>query len=351
MVRAPEIMKSGEFASSDLRPMNPLVTLSVATLNRPGYFCETLSSALAQDYTNLDILVSDNGSRDETPLLAAKLIKNDRRARFRRNDTTVPIHEHFTQCLQSARGEFFILLCDDDLVSPNFVSELVGVATRHGDVNLVVPANVTIDENGTVIEEFSKPEGEIFDGPEFVKNWLWGPTPKTFINLATVLGRTEVMRRFGGYQGFARGQNIDNLLFLQCGISGRVGFAHDALFKWRVYNRSYGTTSTPEQIAESSHEFVKYVLRDPRTVEALAALPAARRKKIVDGVRVMTAREFLSRIDFFKEPFRRENFIKLISFGSDAIFWYVVLHRYYRWVRDLFAPGEAKPAPSACQPH
>jgi hypothetical protein len=157
------------------------------------------------------------------------------------------------------------------------------------------------------------------------------------------------MRRFGGYQGFARGQNIDNLLFLQCGISGRVGFAHDALFKWRIYHRSYGTTSTSEQIAESSHEFVHYVLHDPRTVEALAALPRARRKKIVDGVRIMTAREFLSRIDFFREPFRRENFGKLFTFGFDAIFWYVVLHRYYRWVRSFIGPDAAKSAGSACE--
>lgn len=329
--------------------MNPLVTLAVATLNRPGYFCETLSSVLAQDYTNLDILVSDNGSRDETPLLASKLIKCDPRARFRRNDTTVPIHEHFTQCLQAARGEFFILLCDDDLISPNFVSELVGVVTRHDDVNLVVPGNLTIDENGVVLEEFSKPEGEIFDGPEFVIDWLWGQSSKFFINLVTVLGRTEVMRRFGGYQGFARGQNIDNLLFLQCAISGRVGFAHDAQFKWRAYSRSYGTTSTSQQIADSSREFVQYILHDPRTVETLAALPAGRRKKIIDGVRIMTAREFLSRINFFREPFRWEHFEKLFSVGFDAIFWYVVLHWYYRWFRNALFPGAARVGASECE--
>jgi glycosyltransferase involved in cell wall biosynthesis len=329
--------------------MNPLVTLAVATLNRPGYLSETLASVLAQDYQNLDILVSDNASRDETPLLVSKLIKDEPRARFRRNLSTVPIHEHFTQCLQAARGEFFILLCDDDLVSPNFVSELVGVVSRHQDVNLVVPANVTIDEKGALLEQFSKPESEIFDGPEFVSNWLWGPSPKVFINLATVLGRTEVMRRFGGYQGFARGQNIDNLLFLQCGISGRVGFAHDALFKWRVYNRSYGTTSTSEQIAESSREFLQYMLHDRRTVDALAVLPAERRKKVVDGVRIMTAREYLSRINFFQEPFRRENFGKLFSFGFDPIFWYVVFHRYYRWVRELVDPRAARATASAYQ--
>jgi glycosyltransferase involved in cell wall biosynthesis len=328
---------------------NPLVTLAVATLNRPGYLGETLSSVLAQDYTNLDILVSDNGSSDETPSLVAKLIKDDPRARFRRNSTTVPIHEHFTQCLKAARGEFFILLCDDDLISPNFVSELVHVATRHDDVNLVVPANATVDENGVVLERFSKPEDEIFDGTEFVTNWLWGLSSKLFINLVTVLGRTEAMRRFGGYQGLARGQNIDNLLFLQCGISGRVGFGHEALFKWRVYGRSYGSTSAPRQIADSSREFVRYLLRDPRTVEALASLPASRRKKIIDGVRIMTAREFLSRIDFFREPFRWEHFGKLFWFGLDAIFWYVVLHWYYRRVRDFLFSGAARSAASACQ--
>jgi glycosyltransferase involved in cell wall biosynthesis len=322
--------------------MYPLVTLAVPTLDRADYLRETLSSVLAQNYPNLDILVSDNGSRDETSALVQTLIKNDCRARFRRNETTVPQHEHFTQCVQAARGEFFILLCDDDLINPSFVSELVGVATRHTDINVVVPATVTIDEQGKVIKEFAKPQGEVVDGTEFVLRWLRGPGPKLFANVATILGRTEIIRHFGSYQGFARGQNMDNLLFLQCAMNGSVGFAHNAVFSWRVYSRSLGSASLPEQVAEASHQFVQHLLHDPHTVEALAALPRSLRKEVLNGVRIMTAREFLSRSNFFNHPFRWECVRKLFVFHWNAMFCYVVLHWYYRQLRDFVALGRTR---------
>ena len=323
--------------------VNPLVTLAIPTLNRTEFLRETLSSVLAQDYANLDILVSDNGSHDDTPSLAQTLIKGDPRARFRRNDVTVPSHEHFNQCLQAARGEFFILLCDDDCLSPGFVSELVGVAVRHAGANLVMPANVTIDEKGNLLKECAVPEAEVFDGAGFVCDfWLYWRPPQTLANLVTCLGRTEVLRRFGGYQGFARGQNIDNLLFLQCAISGRVGFARCAVFQWRVHGVSYGFTSTPQQIAESSRQFVRHLRRDPRTVEALAALPSARRKQIVNGARLMVVREFLTRAGFFDNPFRWAHIRRIFAFGPDTALWYVVLHHYYRRLRDLFSLGRAR---------
>lgn len=318
--------------------MNPLVTLAVPILNRTTYLRETLLSVLAQDYDNLDILVSDNGSHDETPALAQALIKADPRARFRRNDATVPCHEHFNQCLQAGRGEFFILLCDDDRISPNFVSELVGVAVRHNGVNLVMPANVTIDENGSVLEEFAVPEAEVFNGAGFVCDfWLYWRPPHTLANLVTCLGRTEVLRRFGGYRDFARGQNIDNLLFLQCAITGRVGFARHAVFQWRVHDVSYGFTSTTRESAESSQEFIRHLRRDPQTLEALAALSPARRKEIVNGVHLMAVREFLTRAGFFDNPFRLESIRRIFAFGPDWALWYVVLHHYYRRLRYRFS--------------
>jgi glycosyltransferase involved in cell wall biosynthesis len=323
-------------SSTTAPSMYPLVTLAVTTLNRADYLRETLLSVLAQDYPNLEILVSDNGSRDETPTLVQALIKDDTRARLRRNETSVPQHEHFTQCVQAARGEFLILLCDDDLINPSFVSELVRVATRHTDVNVVVPANATIDERGKVIKAFAKPQGEVFDGPEFVLRWLRGVGPQLFANLATVLGRTEVIRHFGGYHSFARGQNMENLLFLQCAISGLVGFAPDAVFNWRVHNRSYGSHATPEQIAESSRQFLHHLRADPCTVNALSALPAARRKQIINGVRYMNAVSLVYQMILFRKSVLAEIFSNHIpTYGWDRMLCFVAFRSYYRALKGL----------------
>ena len=192
--------------------MNPLVTIALTTRNRTTYLREIVACALAQDYPNLDILISDNGSSDDTPVLAKKLARSDPRVRFRRNDKGVLQHEHFTQCAREARGEYFILLHDDDWINSSFVSELVAVATRNPDVNVVVPANVTFNEQGTIIREFATPAGEVFDGFTFIHNWLYGEGPQILACLCTILLRTKIVCDFGGYHALTSGRNIDNLL-------------------------------------------------------------------------------------------------------------------------------------------
>jgi glycosyltransferase involved in cell wall biosynthesis len=310
--------------------MKPLVTLAVTTLNRTTYLGETLASALAQDYANLEILISDNGSHDDTLLVAKRLINSDPRVRFRHNDITVPLHEHFTQCLQEARGQYFILLHDDDRINPTFVSELVSVAICYPDVNVVAPANIIIDAQGTHLQELSKPDGAVFDGPAFICDWLYGRGPQLLADVTSVLFRTEIMRWFGGYQCLGGGRNVDNLIFLQCAVTSRIGFAHRAIFSWRRYPLSYGSKATPQQIAESGRQFVRHLRRDPRTVRALAAIPSSRRKRILRGVRELTALEVFSQIKPGKQAFGWGSLCKLLKSRRDFIFLYLLLREWLR---------------------
>jgi len=329
--------------------MNPLVTLVVPTLNRPGYLRETLLCVLMQDYPNLEIIVSDNGSHDETPTVAQMMIKGDPRARFRSNRETVSQQDHFTQCLQAAHGEYFILVCDDDRINPSFVSELVRVAARYPDVNVVVPANATIDEQGAVIDEFAKPEADVLDGCEFVCYWLYGRRPRLFSSVVTVLMRTESMRRFG-FHGLEGGRNNDNLLFIQCAITGRVGFARDAVFYSRIHTNSYGAASTPKQIVESSQQFLQHLRREPTTLEALRALPRQRRKQILNGVRFMTAHELCYCVESREGVFGWKSLRQKLMFRCDPIFCYVVLRRYGCQLRRHLWQCGSRPAAASESP-
>jgi glycosyltransferase involved in cell wall biosynthesis len=312
--------------------MKPLVTLAVPTFNRTTYLREALTSVLAQDYPNLDILISDNGSHNQTPEVARSFVNGDPRVRFRRNELTLPIYDHFNQLIRAARGEFFLVVCDDDIVNPTFVSELVGVATRHAGINVVVPTNVTIDEQGAVLKEFARPDGELLDGVEFASHWLHEQRPPYFACLATMLLRTEAIRHFGGYPRFARGQSIDNMLFLQCAMTGPVGFAHRATFSWRIYPTSFGTTTTPQQIAQSSHEMIEHIRSDRRTVDALTALPPKQRAEVIHGVRLMSANAFLYSLGFYTDP--GACFRKIFAYPLDTVFVGLILRHYAWWLRN-----------------
>ena len=312
--------------------MKPLVTLLVPTLNRTTYLREALDSVLAQDYPNLDILISDNGSSNEPLEFVRSIVNGDPRVRVRRNDVTVPIYDHFNQLVQEVRGEYFLVVCDDDVITPTFVSEAVGVATRHPDIKVVVSTNVTMDARGNVLREYGQPESEVVDGVDFVNHWLYERSPSYFACLATMLLRTETVRYFGGYPRFARGQSIDNMLFLQCAISGPVGFAHRAVFKWRVNEESFGTTAGPEHLAQAGRETMAFVRNEPRTVKALAALPAAKRSEIEHGVRLLSAKAFLYNLGFYSDP--AACFKKIFVYPFDTVFLGIVLRHYAWWLRN-----------------
>ena len=319
----------------------PLVTVAVTTLNRPTYLAETISCVLAQDYPFLDILISDNGSTDETPILARAMAGHDPRVRFRRNEDTVAVDEHFSQCLMEARGQYFVLVSDDDRINSCFVSELTAVAVRHPEVNVVVPANVIIDERGQVVREFARPSTEVFDGVSFYCDWVQGRGPQVVADVTTVLLRADTARHFGGYQPFDGGRNIDNLMLLQCGLSGSVGYSRCAEFSWRRYMTSYGFTATPEQIGSSGRKFVQHLRTDPRTVEALQRIPLGLRRRVLRAVGEVTTLEVLAGMKHV--PFNSRMLLRLFAMRRDAVFVYVVLREYlrrtyptmHRWLRAL----------------
>jgi glycosyltransferase involved in cell wall biosynthesis len=320
--------------SAQQNARTPLVTVAIPTLNGTDYLRETLTSVLAQDYANLEILVSDNGSTDDSLALASTVAQGDPRVRFRRNDVTVPIHEHYNQCLHAARGEFFSILDDDDLITPNFVSELVGIAMRHPHVDLVMARSVTIDANGSLIQEYSTPESEVVDGFQFVCDWLYLRGFPKFACVGTVLLRTATVRKFGGYQNFARGQNIDNLVLLQCALANQIGFSREAVFKWRVYEASYAGTISLQLLMKSSRQFVSHVRTDSHTALALARLLPAQRKEIIDGVRYMGAWDVLNRRGFFQAPFSMAKVRSLLTFPLTTMCYRIVWNHYVSRFRD-----------------
>lgn len=311
--------------------MKPLVTLAIATFNRTAYLHKSISAVLAQDYENLDILISDNGSCDTTPQLARTLVNFDPRVRFRRNDLPVPIHVHFTQCVRSARGEFFVLLHDDDYINSGFVSELMKVATRHAGVNVVVPTNVTVDLQGTVIADLGAPDREIFDGPTFVCDWLAGRNFIALADVTTVLFRTQTILQFDGYQSLGgSGRDSDNLLFLQCALTSRVGFAPGAVFYWRRHAASCGSRATLRQIADAGRLFIQHLGQDPQTVRTLAALPSSYRKEVLRRIGELTTFELLWQMESEGRTPTLRTIMPLLLRRRDVIFVYVLMREYLR---------------------
>jgi glycosyltransferase involved in cell wall biosynthesis len=99
-----------------------LVTVAITTHNRSVLMQRALAGALAQTYSKLEILVSDDASSDATQQLMAEV--RDPRVRYLRIDKPAGIAGNFQNALDHARGELFMILNDDDELEPEAIEKL-----------------------------------------------------------------------------------------------------------------------------------------------------------------------------------------------------------------------------------
>lgn len=101
----------------------PLVNILIPTYNRANYLRETIQSVLAQTYQNIEILVFDDASPDNTSEVVAEF-SHDSRVVYVRHSQNLGMAENWKASIAAATGEFFCLLNDDDTLEPEFVESL-----------------------------------------------------------------------------------------------------------------------------------------------------------------------------------------------------------------------------------
>jgi glycosyltransferase involved in cell wall biosynthesis len=103
----------------------PLVTLGVPVRNGAGMLRAALDSIVAQDYPNIEILVSDNASDDATPDILAEYAAKHPNMRVIRQEKPLTAIDNFLFVMREARGDFFAWCAHDDTRSHDFVSGLL----------------------------------------------------------------------------------------------------------------------------------------------------------------------------------------------------------------------------------
>jgi hypothetical protein len=112
----------------------PRFSIVMPTRNRAQLLRFALQSALDQPYDDLEILVSDNDSHDDTPAVAQRF--RDPRVRYIRTPETLAMPDSWEFALAHARGDYVTFLCDDDAFTPRLVTA-VDAAIRAHDVEVV----------------------------------------------------------------------------------------------------------------------------------------------------------------------------------------------------------------------
>ncbi len=105
----------------------PLVTIGMPAYNGARTIERAFASLEAQSWPNLEIVICDDASTDDTAALGEAFAERCARARFYRNKTNLGGYENLAHTLSLAKGEYFVWCCPDDYWDTHFVSDLVRV--------------------------------------------------------------------------------------------------------------------------------------------------------------------------------------------------------------------------------
>lgn len=103
----------------------PLVSIGVPVFNGERNLRRCLDSLLLQDYPNLEIIISDNASTDETPSICEQYARRDSRVKYHRSDKNRVAGWNFNRVFELSSGKYFLWAAHDDRREPSFVSACV----------------------------------------------------------------------------------------------------------------------------------------------------------------------------------------------------------------------------------
>ena len=109
--------------------MSDLVSVIVPVYNVEKYVRQTLDSVINQTYRNLEILIIDDGSTDDSSVICDEYLKDDRVKVFHRQNTGVAASRQFG--VEVCKGTYFVTLDADDYVSTDFVEKLYGAIIKN----------------------------------------------------------------------------------------------------------------------------------------------------------------------------------------------------------------------------
>ena len=113
----------------------PLVTFAIVAYNQEEYIREAVEAAFSQEYTPLEIIISDDGSSDKTNEIINVLVKNyngPHHVKAVQTKSNEGVMSHVLSVVKISHGELIVLAAGDDVSRPNRVQTLFDSWSKSG---------------------------------------------------------------------------------------------------------------------------------------------------------------------------------------------------------------------------
>ena len=314
-------------------PEYPLVTFALFAYNQEKYIREAVEGALAQDYPNLEIIISDDCSPDRTFEVMQEATRNYsgfHHVKLNRNPVNLGLGSHVNKIVGQSKGELIVLAAGDDISAVNRVSCLVEKWRS-------LPGCVAVCSDSLVISGSGEERGIMIGGP--FKGALDKGVACYFSGVqgCTYAWTKQVFDVFGEMLQDTICE--DRVVPLRAALLGNTGYVAVPLVKYRVHgsNISHFFATDPSKVMEktiSIHARNLVIQQNyVRDLEKALSLKMEPGPEISLALRAATNQASLlaAKIQFLQDGLMRK--LQLIA-------WSAIKHpkQCLRWIAIVLAP-------------
>lgn len=217
----------------------PLVTIGAANFNNGRYVIESLESIKAQTYPNIELVIVDDASQDNSPALIEEWLKTyNKPYKYIRHTINGGVCKTCNDLITNANGRYISLIATDDLYVPEKIAKQVDLLENDPSAGMVYTDTYLIDENGkrkfgTLMTALLKcsfdyaPSGDILNELQQMN----------FVHGLSMLIRKSVYDEIGGYDEALPFEDYD--MNLRIAKRYKVLFMEDILCLYRIHTQSY----------------------------------------------------------------------------------------------------------------
>lgn len=226
----------------------PLVSIVTPAYNRADFLAETIDSVLGQDYPRIELIVLDDGSKDDTPAVLAgyggrlMAVHHDNMGENR----TV------NRGLELARGEIICVVNSDDPLIPGAVSAAVDYLRERPEVLAAYPDWVEIDAEGKTLATFELPD---YDISSMLLTFNVGMGPGVFIRRRALelIGMRDASLRYTG--------DLD--YWFRLALRGPLGHIPKVLATHRTHEGAASSAAKGRIMAREVYDLLERTLASP----------------------------------------------------------------------------------------
>jgi len=284
------------------------VSIIIPTFNRENYLYHAVESALNQDYPNVEVIVSDNASTDNTEESINKYFADSRFKYFRNEKNLGMVGNQRRGLFEYACGDWGLVLDSDDYLCDNsYISKAVKLIEENKNV-VLVHANFRIKYEGTAkFKDSDKQLERIVPGRWMFLNYKYAVLGRVNYDKLTVLFNRRIAMELDIFKEDIL--SSDREAFLKISIEGNVGFVSDVVAVYRVHSSNLGKSADMDDFFKNiKATLIPYEFARQKGIFEEKQLEKWKRRMIREAAEVVLTGNLVngvSRLGFLKAFIRR----------------------------------------------